>query len=194
MPSTGCVVLGEDGGVTPCVMMVSRDGGHRFSKVPVGVVTLLAGVGVAGDAHAGVTVQHRSRVAADPTQPNLRQVHLMHAELFDELREQGFDVRPGQLGENITTRGLDLLALPRGTRLRIGATAVVEVTGLRNPCAQIDDFMPGLLKAVVHRAADGSLVRKAGVMGVVTSGGVVAAGDAIRVELPQGAHEPLDRV
>ena len=118
----------------------------------------------------------------------------MHAELFDELREQGFDVRSGQLGENITTRGLDLLALPRGTRLRIGATAVVEVTGLRNPCAQIDDFMPGLLKAVVHRAADGSLVRKAGVMGVVTSGGEVAPGDAITVELPQGAHEPLDRV
>ena len=194
MPSTVCAGLGEDGRVTPCVMMVSRDGEHRFSKVPVDVVTLLAGVGVAGDAHAGVTVQHRSRVAADPTQPNLRQVHLMHAELFDELREQGFDVRPGQLGENITTRGLDLLALPRGTRLRIGATAVVEVTGLRNPCAQIDDFMPGLLKAVVHRAADGSLVRKAGVMGVVTRGGDVAPGDAITVELPLGAHEPLERV
>jgi MOSC domain-containing protein YiiM len=194
MPSTGWVVLSDDGGVTPCVIMVSRDTEHRFSKVPVDVVTLLAGVGVAGDAHAGVTVQHRSRVAVDPTQPNLRQVHLMHAELFDELREQGFDVRPGQLGENMTTRGLDLLALPRGTRLRIGGTAVVEVTGLRNPCAQIDDFMPGLLKAVVHRAADGSLVRKAGVMAVVTSGGEVAPGDAITVELPQGAHQPLDRV
>lgn len=178
----------------PTVIGVSRDGAHRFSKVPVDVVTLLAGLGVAGDAHAGVTVQHRSRVVADPTQPNLRQVHLMHAELFDELREQGFDVRPGQLGENITTKGLDLLGLSRGTQLRIGATAVVEVTGLRNPCAQIDGFMPGLLKAVVQRGTDGVLVRKAGIMGVVRTGGAVAPGDLIAVEPPGGAHEPLDRV
>lgn len=180
--------------MTPTVVAVSRDGDHRFSKAPADVVTLLAGLGVAGDAHAGVTVQHRSRVAADPTQPNLRQVHLMHAELFDELRGQGFEVRPGQLGENLTTQGVDLLALPRGTMLHIGATAVVEVTGLRNPCAQIDTFMPGLLKAVVHRAADGSLVRKAGIMGIVTASGDVACDDLIRMELPEGPHEPLDRV
>ncbi len=176
------------------MVAVSRDRGHRFSKVPVDVVTLLAGLGVAGDAHAGVTVQHRSRVAADPTLPNLRQVHLLHAELFDELHEAGFDVRPGQLGENITTRDVDLLALPRGTRLRIGATAVVEVTGLRNPCAQIDAFRPGLLRMVVHRAADGSLVRRAGIMGVVLAGGDVTPGDVVAVELPDGPHEPLDRV
>ncbi|WP_448642348.1 MOSC domain-containing protein [Geodermatophilus sp. URMC 63] len=180
--------------MTPKVIAVSRDGEHQFSKVPVDVVTLLAGVGVAGDAHAGVTVQHRSRVDTDPTQPNLRQVHLLHAELFDELREQGFDVRAGQLGENITTSGLDLLALPRGTRLQLGATAVVEVTGLRNPCAQIDAFRPGLLRQVVHRAADGSLVRKAGIMGVVATGGDVAPNDLIKVELPDGPHEPLKRV
>jgi MOSC domain-containing protein YiiM len=120
--------------VTPQVLAVSRDGGHRFSKVPAEAVTLVAGHGVAGDAHAGVTVQHRSRVAADPTQPNLRQVHLLAAELFDGLRAEGFAIRPGQLGENITTRGVDLAALPRGTLLRIGGTAVIEVTGLRNPC------------------------------------------------------------
>jgi MOSC domain-containing protein YiiM len=180
--------------MTPAVIAVSRDSEHRFSKVPVDVVTLQRGLGVAGDAHAGVTVQHRSRVAADPTKLNLCQVHLMHAELFGELREQGFDVRPGQLGENITTNGVDLLALPRGTRLHIGATAVVEVTGLRNPCAQIDAFMPGLLKAVVHRALDGSLVRKAGIMGIVVMGGDVACGDRVTVQLPEGPHEPLDRI
>ena len=180
--------------MSPSVIAVSRDDEHRFSKLPVDVITLLPGLGVAGDAHAGVTVQHRSRVAADPTQPNLRQIHLMHAELFDELRERGFDVGPGQLGENITTRGLDLLALPRGARLRLGPDAVVEVTGLRNPCAQIDAFMPGLLKAVLHRAPDGSLVRKAGIMGVVVLGGDVVPDDVITVELPDGPHEPLDRV
>ncbi len=180
--------------MTPTVIAVSRDSGHRFSKVPVDVVTLLAGLGVAGDAHAGVTVQHRSRVAADPSQPNLRQVHLLQAELFDELLDQGFDVRAGQLGENVTTHGIELLALPRGARLRIGAAAVVEVTGLRNPRAQIGAFRPGLLRQVVHRAADGSLVRSAGVMGVVAVGGDVACGDVIVVELPEGPQQPLERV
>ena len=184
---TGTVGVARDGlsiaagrcGLVPTVINVCRDGTHRLSKVRVDAVTLLAGLGIVGDAHAGVTVQHRSRVAADPTQPNLRQVHLKHAELFDELREQGFDVRPGQLGENITTKGLDLLALSRGTQLRIGTTAVVEVTGLRNPCAQIDGFKPGLLKAVVHRAADGLLVRRAGIMAVVRAGGDICPGDLI---------------
>lgn len=180
--------------MTPSVIAVSCDGEHRFSKVPTDVITLLSGYGVSGDAHAGVKVQHRSRVAADPTQPNLRQIHLMHAELFDELHEEGFEVRAGQLGENITTAGLDLLALPLGTRLRIGASAVVEVTGLRNPCRQIGEFKPGALKAVAYRAADGSLVRKAGVMGIVMAGGEVRCNDSIEVQLPAGRHQPLDRV
>ncbi|MEV0458036.1 MOSC domain-containing protein [Catellatospora methionotrophica] len=176
------------------VVAVSRDAEHRFSKPNLDEIELVAGVGVAGDAHAGVTVQHLSRVAADPTQPNLRQVHLIHAELHDEVREQGFEVAPGQLGENITTRGLDLLSLPRGTVLRIGSHAAVEVTGLRNPCPQIDRFEPGLLKQVVHRDADGDLVRKAGIMSIVLSGGPVRPGDPVTVELPPEPHLPLDRV
>jgi MOSC domain-containing protein YiiM len=176
------------------VLAVSRDAEHRFSKVPAASINLIAGLGVEGDAHAGRTVQHRSRVAADPTQPNLRQVHLMHAELFDELRDQGFDVQPGQLGENITTAGIDLLGLPRGTRLTLGPHAVVEVTGLRNPCLQIDAFRTGLLRAVLHRAADGTLVRKAGIMAVVVKSGPVSPGDPVAVELPEGPHQALDRV
>ncbi len=159
------------------VVAVSRDGEHRFSKAPTEEITLLVGLGVQGDAHAGVTVQHRSRVAGDPTQPNLRQVHLIDAELFAELREQGFEVSPGQLGENITTTGLALLGLPRGTHLRVGRQAVVEVTGLRNPCAQINAFRSGLLSFVVGRDEDGGVVRKSGVMGVVISGGPVRPGD-----------------
>jgi hypothetical protein len=165
------------------VAAVSRDGAHRFSKHVVDVVTLLTGLGVAGDAHAGSTVQHRSRVAVDPTRPNLRQVHLLHGELHDELRAQGFEVGPGGLGENITTRGLALLDLPRGTRLQLGGEAVLEVTGLRNPCAQINTFRSGLLRAVAPRDADG-VVRKAGIMSVVVTGGEVRAGDVISVVLP----------
>jgi MOSC domain-containing protein YiiM len=176
------------------VLAVSRHEEHRFSKVPAASINLIAGIGVEGDAHAGRTVQHRSRVAADPTQPNLRQVHLMHAELFDELRERGFDVQPGQLGENITTAGIDLLGLPRGTRLTLGPQAIVEVTGLRNPCAQIDTFRPGLLRAVLQRAEDGTLVRKTGIMAIVLEGGPVSPGDLVAAELPNGPHEPLDRV
>jgi MOSC domain-containing protein YiiM len=149
---------------------------------------------VQGDAHCGALVKHRSRVAQDPTQPNLRQVHLIHAELFDELRAQGFAVVPGDLGENITTRGIALLALPTGTRLRIGAEAIVEVTGLRNPCGQIEQFQTGLLAAVLGRGPNGELIRKTGVMGVVIAGGVVRAGDAVAVELPVGEHRALERV
>lgn len=176
------------------VVAVSRDGEHRFSKPNTDEIELVAGIGVAGDAHAGVTVQHLSRVAADPTQPNLRQVHLIHAELHDEVRELGFEVAPGELGENITTRGLDLLSLPRGTVLRIGGQAAVEVTGLRNPCAQIDGLRPGLLKQVVHRDEAGNLIRRAGIMSVVLAGGPVRPGDTVTVELPPEPHEPLDRV
>ena len=180
--------------VQPVVAAVGRDGGHRFSKPVVEEIALLAGLGVAGDAHAGVTVKHRSRVAADPTQPNLRQVHLIHSELLDELRAQGFTVEPGQLGENVTTRGLDLLLLPRGTLLRLGSHALVEVTGLRNPCQQINTFRPGMLKAVQDKDEAGNLVRKAGIMSIVLSGGEVRPGDQVRVELPQAPHQPLGPV
>jgi MOSC domain-containing protein YiiM len=178
----------------PRVVAVSRSDSHSFSKGTVPVIRLVAGLGVDGDAHAGVTVKHRSRVRRDPTQPNLRQVHLIHAELHDELAHAGFPVETGGLGENVTTRGIELLALPVGTLLGLGADAVVEITGLRNPCHQIDDFQEGLLAQVVHRAADGSIVRKAGVMGVVRAGGEVRPGDAVNVTLPEAPHLPLDRV
>jgi hypothetical protein len=176
------------------VVAVARDGGHRFSKPLLPAIRLLAGLGVEGDAHCGVTVKHRSRVAVDPTQPNLRQVHLIHAELFDELAAAGLEVRPGQMGENVTTRGLDLLALPVGARLRLGGKALVEITGLRNPCAQIDAFQPGLLKAVLGRDADGRLVRKAGIMGIVLEGGEIRPGDSIALTLPALPHRALERV
>ncbi|MFI7030683.1 MOSC domain-containing protein [Microbispora rosea] len=177
--------------MTSRVTAVSRSATHTFSKTPLESIRLLPGLGVEGDAHAGVTVKHRSRVARDPSQPNLRQVHLVHAELHDELRAAGFAVREGDMGENVTTRGVDLLALPTGTRLRLGETAVVEVTGLRNPCVQLDGFQDGLLKAVLDRDEEGNLVRKAGVMGIVIAGGEVRPGDAIRVEPPAGSHQPL---
>ncbi|MFB6716247.1 MULTISPECIES: MOSC domain-containing protein [unclassified Streptomyces] len=176
------------------VTVVSRNGAYSFTKPNRQSVTLLAGLGVEGDVHAGVTVKHRSRVAQDPTQPNLRQVHLIHEELFGELRAAGFEVAPGDLGENVTTNGVDLLALPVGTLLHLGDEAVVEVTGLRNPCLQIDNFQDGLLKQVVGRDESGRVVRKAGIMGIVTVGGVVRPGDPIEVELPEGPHRALDRV
>ena len=167
---------------------------YSFTKPNRDSVTLLAGLGVEGDVHSGVTVKHRSRVAQDPTQPNLRQVHLIQAELFADLREAGFEVSPGDLGENITTHGVDLLSLPVGTLLHLGAEAVVEVTGLRNPCLQIDSFQDGILEQVVGRADDGTIVRKAGIMGVVKAGGVVRPGDPVEVELPAEPHRPLERV
>lgn len=155
---------------------------------------LLEGLGVQGDAHNGVTVKHRSRVAQDPTHPNLRQVHLIHAELLHELAAKGFSVEAGQIGENITTSGLDLLGLPVDTELHIGATAIVRITGLRNPCVQLDQFKPGLMSAVLGRTAEGALVRKAGIMGVVATGGIVRLGDSIRVQLPPEPHRSLERV
>jgi MOSC domain-containing protein YiiM len=165
---------------------------HRFSKAVVPEIRLLAGLGVEGDAHLGETVKHRSRVARDPTQPNLRQVHLIHAELLAEVAAQGFAVRPGDLGENVLTEGLDLLGLPRGARLTLGE-AEIEITGLRNPCAQIEAFQPGLLAQMLDRAPDGGLIRKTGVMAVVLRGGVVRVGDAIAVALP-AVREPLQPV
>ncbi len=173
------------------VMAVARDSAHRFSKMSAMFIRLVAGLGVEGDAHAGVTVRHRSRVARDPTLPNLRQVHLIHAELLAELVAVGFDIGPGAMGENITTQGLDLLALPEGTRLALGASAVIEVTGLRNPCVQIDRFRPGLLRAVLGRDAVGQLVRKSGIMAIVLQGGDVRPGDPIGVALPELPHRPL---
>ena len=176
--------------MTGVVEAVSRSATHTLSKPGETCITLLAGLGVDGDAHMGATVKHRSRVARDPHQPNLRQVHLIHGELHDELRAAGFGVAAGVMGENITTRGIDLLALPQGTKLHVGS-ALIEVTGLRNPCSQIERFQPGLLAAVLDRDAGGNLVRKAGVMGVVVAGGTVRPGDPIRVELPHLPHRAL---
>jgi hypothetical protein len=176
------------------VAAVSRAGDHIFSKANEDCIRLLAGLGVQGDAHLGRTVQHRSRVARDPSQPNLRQVHLIHAELHDELRTRGFAVMPGDMGENITTRGVDLLGLPTGTRLRLGDSAVVDVTGLRNPCVQLNHFQFGLMAAVLDRTSDGAVIRKAGVMAVVVTGGEVRPNDPITVELPPLPHLPLETV
>jgi hypothetical protein len=176
------------------VAAVSRAAQHTLSTGNEDRIRLLAGLGVQGDAHLGRTIQHRSRVARDPTQPNLRQVHLIHAELHDELRAQGFDVAAGQMGENVMTRGVDLLGLPTGARLTLGDGAVVEITGLRNPCVQLDRFRPGLMAAVLDRDQQGNLVRKAGVMAVVLTSGDVRPGDAVSVELPPPPHAPLGPV
>ena len=172
------------------VIAVAGSPTHTLSKPKAPSIRLLAGLGVAGDAHMGETVKHRSRVARDPTQPNLRQVHLIHAELFEELCEAGFDIAPGQMGENVTTSGVDLLGLPTGTLLRLGEAAVIEVTGLRNPCAQLDRIQPGLMKATLDRDPDGNLVRKAGIMGIVVAGGEIRPGDAVQIDLPPLPHTP----
>jgi MOSC domain-containing protein YiiM len=173
------------------VTAVSRNETHNFSKPVAGTIRLVAGLGVEGDAHQGVTVKHRSRLAKFGGTPNLRQVHLIHAELFDELRGAGFDVSAGQMGENVTTSGIDLLGLPTGARLHLGSEAVVAITGLRNPCRQLDNFQPGLMAATLARDPGGNLVRKAGIMGIVLEGGEVKEGDPIRVELPPQPHLPL---
>jgi MOSC domain-containing protein YiiM len=173
------------------VVAVSSSPRHTMSKPTRPEITLLAGLGVAGDAHAGVTVKHRSRVRRDPTQPNLRQVHLVQAELHDELAGRDYLLRPGAMGENITTRGIDLLALPTATTLLIGSTAIVQVTGLRNPCTQLDGLHDGLMKAVLERGEDGQLIRRAGVMAIVLTGGPVRPGDRITVSLPGSPTAPL---
>lgn len=177
--------------MTARVLAVSRRAAHAPSKDNHPDVQLLVGLGVEDDAHAGATIQHRSRVARDPSQPNLRQVHLIHAELHEELRAAGFHVSAGHMGENITTQGIALLDLPTGTRLRLGDEAIVELTGLRNPCTQLDSIQPGLMSAVLDRDEYGHLIRKAGVMAVVVAGGLVRPGDAIAVELPPPPHRPL---
>jgi MOSC domain-containing protein YiiM len=173
------------------VVAVAVAPGHGFSKSVVPRITLVAGIGVAGDTHAGWTVKHRSRVTINPDQPNLRQVHLLHAELLDALAEQGFAIAPGDIGENVLTRGIALLALPCGARLQLGETAVVELTGLRNPCAQLDNFQHGLTKAMIDRGPAGEIIRKAGVMAIVITGGEVLAGDPISIAMPPEPHHPL---
>jgi MOSC domain-containing protein YiiM len=178
------------GGPHGRVVAVCADESHNFSKPLRSSIRLLKGLGVESDAHLGETVKHRSRVRQNPDAPNLRQVHLMHTELFDEVRAKGFDVKPGDLGENVTTEGIDLLGLSAGTRLHLGSEVVIEVTGLRNPCHQIDDFQKGLLHATLDKSGP-HLVRKTGVMSVVLVGGDVRPGDSIRVEAPQGPHRPL---
>jgi MOSC domain-containing protein YiiM len=175
------------------VVAVHRARRHEFSKQTADEVVLIEGIGVEGDSHAGVTVQHRSRVRFTPRALNLRQVHLMHAELFDQIAADGFTVSPGDLGENITTHGIDLLGLPTGTLLRLGDEAVVEVTGLRNPCVQIDRFQDGLMKRLTPSTDDG-FARLAGIMSIVRAGGTVRAGDRIVVQLPAGEQRPLQPV
>ena len=184
----------QENNAAPVVTAVSSSGIYSFSKPNQESICLIKGFGVEGDAHAGETVKHRYRVKKDPTQPNLRQVHLIHAELFEELREQGFDVEAGQLGENVTTRGVDLLGLPTGTKLQLGPDVVVEITGLRNPCYQLDDFQKGLMAATLDHDEEGNLIRKAGVMSVVLVDGTVRPGDAIKIELPPQPHRPLEPV
>ena len=176
------------------VVALALSAQHYFFKQRASQLRLIAGHGVEGDAHAGATVKHRSRVAIDPGQPNLRQIHLIHSELIDQLASEGFDVAPCELGENITTSGIALLDLPAGTLLRIGEAAVVEITGLRNPCRQIEAFRAGLLARLAFRGADGNIVRLAGVMGVVRTGGEICRGNRISVQLPEGNAPPLQPV
>jgi MOSC domain-containing protein YiiM len=173
------------------VTAVSRSKAHTFRKVNELMIRLVAGFGVEGDAHMGRTVKHRHHAKKNPNAPNLRQVHLLPEELFDQLRTEGFSLQPGAIGENVTTRGIDLLALPRGTRLRLGCEAVIEITGLRNPCRQIDAFQPGLMTAVLDRDSRGCLIRKAGIMAIVVESGDVIAGDVVAVEMPAGEQCPL---
>jgi len=173
------------------VTAVSCSPSHTLGKPNQDSIRLVAGLGVEGDAHSGTTVKHRSRVARDPTQPNLRQIHLIHGELHDELAAAGFTLLPGEMGENVTTRGIDLLALPAGTRLRLGAAAIIVVTGLRNPCLQLNGIQPGLMAATLGRDSDGNLIRKAGIMAIVVADGTVRAGHPIEAELPPEPHRPL---
>jgi len=170
---------------------VARRLEHNLSKTPCDTIKLAAGLGVEGDAHYGTTVKHRSRVRKNPTQPNLRQVHLIHAELFDDMAALGFTVAPAAMGENITTYGIDLLGLPAGTRLSIGADVIVEITGLRNPCNQINGIAPGLMNAMLGKDEEGNLIRKSGVMGIVVKGGAVSRDDLITAVLPPTPHQKL---
>jgi len=180
--------------ISPRVISVSLDARHEFSKSVVSRIKLVEGEGVEGDAHRGVTVQHRSRLKKDPNQPNLRQVHLLHTELISELKSRGFCIQPGTLGENIMTEGLNLLDLPTNTVLQVGKTVQLKITGLRNPCSQLDNFQKGLTAAVLDRDGNGELIRKAGIMAIVLTGGIVTPGDEIAVHKPVKPHESLKPV
>jgi MOSC domain-containing protein YiiM len=180
--------------MTATITAVHLSPTHTMAKPAAPSINLIEGIGVDGDAHSGETVKHRSRVKLNPTTPNLRQVHLIHAELHDELRTHGYDIAAGQMGENITTRDIDLLALPTGARLHLGGDAIIEVTGLRNPCDQLEGIQPGLMQAVLDRDAEGNLIRKAGIMAIVLTGGPITPGDPIEVQLPDELHHPLEPV
>jgi hypothetical protein len=193
VPSASSPSSIEDG-ATGVVVAVCRAPSHNMTKARQPVIRLQAGLGVEGDAHKGVTVQHRSRVARNPDEPNLRQVHLIHAEFLDDLEAAGFDVTPGRMGENVTTRGIDLLGLPVGTKLHLGPEAIIEITGLRNPCRQLDGIKQGLMAATLGRDTEGKVIRKAGVMAIVLADGGVRPGDEITVELPPEPHRPLEPV
>jgi len=175
------------------VIAVSTNAKHSFSKQAQDSIHLVQELGVEGDAHFGATTQHRWLMKKNPTRKNLTQVHLLHAELFDELVSAAFFLSPGEMGENVTTRGIDLLTLPTKTKLHCGG-AVIEVTGLREPCAQLNKLRPGLMKALIRRSKEGIVVRKAGIMGVVLAGGVVRPGDHIEVELPPQPWETMGPV
>jgi len=178
----------------PKIIALSKSEKYTFHKYNCEQIELHKGLGVEGDIHMGKTVKHRSRVAHDPSQPNLRQVHLIHSELLEELKEKGFTVKPGELGENITTAGINLLGLSKGTVLEIGETAKIEITGLRNPCKQLNTFQSGLMKAVIDKDEEGNLIRKSGIMGIVLEGGVVNVNDEIVMRIPAGNHIPLEKV
>ena len=180
--------------INPHVVSLSKSDSHTFNKYNCEKITLVEGLGIEGDAHSGKTVKHRSRVATDPTQPNLRQVHLIHAELFDELAEKDFAVVPGAMGENITTRGIDMLNLPKNTILKIGASAKIQITGLRNPCSQLESIKKGLMNAVLDKDEQGNLIRKAGIMSIVLQGGDIFVGDEILIQLPNSPYEKLEKV
>lgn len=178
----------------PSITSLSKSDSHTFEKFTCESINLLKGLGVEGDAHMGKTVKHRSRVARDPTQPNLRQVHLIHSELFEELSKKDFLITPGAMGENILTEGIDLLNLPKDTILNIGAEAKVQITGLRSPCAQFDSIKKGLMKALIYKDENGNIIRKSGIMGIVLEGGIVNVGDAIEIEFPKKPYIKLEKV
>ncbi len=178
----------------PEILSTSARKGHGVGKTVLSEITLIAGQGVEGDAHCGEKVKHRSRARYNPSLPNLRQVHLIHGELLDELAGKGFAIAPGELGENILTGGIDLLSLPTGSILSFPSGATVEITGLRNPCIQLERHKTGLMHALLDHAADGSLIRKGGIMGIVLTGGVVRAGDGVVITDPEGAFRPLQPV
>jgi len=165
------------------VVGLARDGRNGFSKSAMDTICLIQGQGVEGDAHSGPFVRHRYLARRQPRLPNLRQVHLIPSELFEALRNAGYDLHPGDLGDNIATAGLDLETLPMGALLDLGSEACIELTGLRTPCVLIDRFRTGLKRQMVCSEPVAPRFR-CGVMSIVRTGGRLAVGDPIRVRLP----------